>query len=311
MTDEREPSRTDLPPREPDERSKTLRRLAESAQRDVWDTLVNWRAAGRRLALLSVIETRGFTPRKSGARMLLAEDGETFGTIGGGAIERECLEAARHDLAEGGTARTLHWHLTQELGMCCGGEMSVHVELVEPDPAVTIFGGGYIGRALALLAAGCGFRVTLVDERDEWADPAAVPGARIECRDPEAFAREATWTARDFVVIVTHQHTLDQRLVETLLRRPLRFLGMVGSIPKQRKFALRLAARGFTDADIARVRSPLGVAIGASTPEEIAVSIMAELIAERRGVDIGGPDAVPRRHGVGRAMTAAKVEANT
>ena len=297
-------------PREPDERypHSALRRLAGAGESNVWDTLVRWRAAGRRLVLLSVIETRGFTPRKPGARMLLAEDGETFGTIGGGAIERECLEAARHDLAEGGTARTLRWHLTQELGMCCGGEMAVHVELVEPDPALTIFGAGYIGRALALIAAGCGFRVTLVDERPEWANAEAAPGARIECRDPEGFAREAAWTARDFVVIVTHQHTLDQRLVETLLKRPLRFLGMVGSIPKQRKFALRLAARGFGDADIARVRSPLGVAIGASTPEEIAVSIMAELIAERRGIDIGGPDAVPRRHGAARAAAAAEVK---
>jgi len=291
--------------RQPDE---AWRRLAASAAGDVWDTLVRWRAAGRRLALLSVIETRGFTPRKPGARMLLAEDGETFGTIGGGAIERECLEAARHDLAEGGTARTLRWHLTQELGMCCGGEMAVHVELVEPDPALTIFGAGYIGRALALLAAGCGFRVTVVDERPEWTHPAAMPGARVECRECEAYAREAAWTARDFVVIVTHQHTLDQRLVETLLKRPLRFLGMVGSIPKQRKFALRLAARGFGDADIARVRSPLGVAIGATTPEEIAVSIMAELIAERRGIDIGGPDAVPRRHGAARAAAPAEAE---
>jgi xanthine dehydrogenase accessory factor len=128
----------------------------------------------------------------------------------------------------------------------------------------------------------------------------------VVCRAPEEFARETRFEPRDYAVIVTHDHGLDQRVVEALLPRPLAFLGMIGSVPKQRKFAMRLAARGFAEADIARLRSPLGVAIGAATPEEIAVSVMAEIIAARRGVPLGPAWTPPARHGEETALAARR-----
>jgi xanthine dehydrogenase accessory factor len=112
---------------------------------------------------------------------------------------------------------------------------------------------------------------------------ARFPTSRVVLRAPEAYVRELETTAEDYAVIVTHDHALDQLLVQTLLERPLRFLGMIGSVPKYRKFVLRLRARGFGEAEIARLRTPLGADIGAETPEEIAVSVMAELVAVRRG----------------------------
>jgi len=248
----------------------------------VWTVLERWRAERRRFVLATVTESRGFTPRKPGAHMLLAEDGATAGTIGGGAIEKEVLDAARELLASGGSV-TLRRHLTAELGMCCGGEMAVFLEVLEPAPALLLFGAGYIAGALAALAATCGFAVTVVDERPEWASAERFPAARVELREPEAYLRGLELRGDEFAVVVTHDHALDQRLVQELLRRPLRFVGMIGSIPKQRKFALRLRARGFGDAEIARLQTPLGVSIGADTPEEIAVSVMAQLIAVRRG----------------------------
>jgi xanthine dehydrogenase accessory factor len=133
------------------------------------------------------------------------------------------------------------------------------------------------------VAAGCGFDVTVIDGRAEWATQSRFPTSHVVQQAADDFARALQTTDRDFVVIVTHDHALDQRLVQTLLDRPCRFLGMVGSIPKQRKFALRLKARGFSDEQIAVLRSPLGLPIGAATPEEIAVSVIAELIAVRRG----------------------------
>ena len=175
--------------------------------------------------------------------------------------------------------------------------MSLLIENVESAPALCVFGAGHIGSALAALAAGCGFRVTVVDERPEWADAARFPRAVVHCRAPEEYAREVSLAAGDYVVVATHDHGLDDRLVEELLRRPLAFLGMIGSASKQRKFSLRLQARGFPDADIARLRTPLGVAIGATTPEEIAVSAMAEIIAVRRGAPVGSPSVPPARHG--------------
>ena len=277
--------------------------LGGGRRAEVWEAIALWRAAGRRFVLATVVETRGFTPRKGGAHMLIAGDGQTWGTIGGGAIENEVLKEAGVRLREGG-ASTLRRHLTQELGMCCGGEMSVFLEVVEPAPALWIFGAGYIAKPLAAMAAGCGFDVTVVDARPEWAIEERFPGARLRVEDPVDVARALISCETDSVVIVTHDHGLDQRIVQHLLPRPCRFIGMVGSIPKQRKFALRLRARGFSDADIARLRTPLGIDIGADTPEEIAVSIVAELIAVRRGaVATAGWTPRPAAGGAGGASS--------
>lgn len=248
----------------------------------VWEVLQRWRAERRRFVLATVTESRGYTPRKPGAHMLVAREGETAGTIGGGAIEQEVLSAARALLESGGSA-TLRRHLTQELGMCCGGEMAVFLEVLEPAPRLVVFGAGYIARPLAALAASCGFEVRVVDERADWATAERFPAARVELREPEAFLHAFESNHDDFAVVATHDHALDQRLVQILLRRPFRFVGMIGSVPKQRKFALRLKARGYSSAEIARLQTPLGVSIGADTPEEIAVSVMAQLIAVRRG----------------------------
>jgi xanthine dehydrogenase accessory factor len=251
----------------------------------LWATLARWRAEHRRFALLTVVETRGSTPRKSGAHVLLAADGESVGTLGGGAIEYEALEQARAVLAKGGTA-LFRRHLSQDLGMCCGGEMSIFIETVEPKPRLFVFGAGYIGKPLVAMATACGFEVTIVDGRSEWADPARFPGAAVRCQDPEDAARALDFAPGDYACVVTHDHALDQRLVQILIRRPLRFLGMIGSRAKQRKFVQRLRGHGLGDEEIARLHTPLGLAIGASTPEEIAVSVLAQLIAVRRGIAI-------------------------
>ncbi len=123
---------------------------------EVWETLIHWRDNGRCFALLTVVDSRGFTPQKPSAHMLVARDGETFGTIGGGAIEHEVIREARGLLERGGRSILIRRHLTQELGMCCGGEMSVFIEVVGVAPRLFLLGGGYIAKPLAALAAGCG-----------------------------------------------------------------------------------------------------------------------------------------------------------
>ncbi len=251
----------------------------------VWATLERWRAERRRFALLTVVETRGSAPRRSGAHLLLGEDGRTVGSLGGGAIEHEALERARAVLARGGT-ELLHRNLTHDLGMCCGGEMTVFVEAVEPRPRLFVFGAGYIGRPLAAMATSCGFEVTVVDGRPEWADPARFPGAAVRCQEPEDAARALDLVPGDYACVLTHDHALDERVVKVLVRRPLRFLGMVGSRRKRRTFLQRLKGSGFEDEAIARLHTPLGISIGATTPEEVAVSVLAQLIAARRGAAV-------------------------
>jgi xanthine dehydrogenase accessory factor len=251
---------------------------------ELWDVVGRWRAEGRRFVMATVVQSRGFTPQKSGARMLIGSS-ETWGTIGGGAIEQEVIEKARALLEEGGSV-VLERHLTRELGMCCGGEMSVFLEVVEAAPRLVVFGAGYIAKPLAAMAAACGFEVAVVDEREEWATAERFPMAQVHLGSPESFARSWRTEGGEMAVVATHDHALDQRLVQLLLARPLRFLGMIGSVPKQRKFALRLRARGFSDQQIARLRTPLGFDIGARTPEEIALSVVAELVAVRRGAAV-------------------------
>ncbi len=273
----------------------------ERRERDVWAVLARWRAEGRRFVLLTVVEARGFTPQKPGGRMLLAEDGETAGTIGGGAIEHACLADARAMLASGDVTRMVRRQLTTELGMCCGGEMVVHLEVLEARPQLVVFGAGHVARPLAALAHECGFAVTVVDARPEWLTAERFPGATLLAREPDAAAREGEWGGEDFAVVTTHDHALDQRVVQELLPRVLRFTGLIGSLAKQRKFALRLRARGFSEDQVARLRTPVGLAIGGRTPEEIAVSIVAELVAVRRG-------AMPERGWLpsGRAVANAR-----
>jgi xanthine dehydrogenase accessory factor len=249
----------------------------------VWATLARWRAGRRRFALLTVVATRGSAPRKSGTHLLLAEDGESVGTLGGGAIEHAALARARAVLTRGGTELLRH-DLTRDLGMCCGGEMTVFIEAVEPRPRLFVFGAGYIGRPLVAMATSCGFEVTVVDGRPEWADPGRFPGAAVRCQDPEDAARALELTPADYACVVTHDHALDQRVVQVLVRRPLRFLGMIGSRSKQRRFVQRLRGHGLGDAELAALHTPLGLSIGAATPEEVAVSVLAQLIAVRRGV---------------------------
>ncbi|MBI1798897.1 MAG: xanthine dehydrogenase accessory protein XdhC [Candidatus Eisenbacteria bacterium] len=270
--------------------------------RDVWSAFERWRRERRRCVLATVTGTRGFTPRKAGAHMLIAVGGESVGTVGGGAIEHRVREEAAALLERGGTCE-LHHHLTQDLGMCCGGEMTVFLEVVESAPRLFVFGAGYIAKPLAAVAAGCGFAVTVVDARAEWASPERFPTSTVWLREPDQVARELETTDTDWAIVVTHDHACDQRVVQELLRRPLRFIGMIGSIAKQRKFALRLRARGFSDDDIARLRSPLGVEIGAQTPEEIAVSVVAELIAARHGASESHGWIPPAR--AGRALAAS------
>ena len=183
--------------------------------------------------------------------------------------------------------------------MCCGGVMRIFLERVLRPERLVIFGAGHIGGELAAAAARVGFAVTVVDERAEWAARERFPAAReILCEEPEVVLPELVLDEETYVVVVTHDHPLDQRLVRALIGRPLRFLGLVASRAKRNKFVQRMRAQGVAAEALERLRSPVGLELGAVTPAEIAVSIVAELIAVRRGSAAGAstaPSAPPAR----------------
>ena len=251
---------------------------------DVFDELVRLRREGVSCALATVVRTSGSTPRKSAARMIVIHDGETIGTIGGGRIEKEVTDATVALLTEGLAARPklMRYHLTHELGMCCGGEMEVFVEPLVPEPPLIVCGAGHVARALVPLARQVGFAPILVDDLDALATRERFPDA-LELIDSFNVRdwKDVPLDDRTYVVIVTRDHAQDQALVEQLIDRDLAYLGLIGSRRKIELFRQRLEHKGFDPQHFARLHAPIGLDIGAETPEEIAVSIVAELVKTR------------------------------
>ncbi|MCK6506687.1 xanthine dehydrogenase accessory protein XdhC [Myxococcota bacterium] len=240
---------------------------------------------GHAAALVTVVGVQGSAPRHGGARMLVYADGRTVGTVGGGVFEHRVVEQARLAIGEGRPRRYLV-HLTRDLGMCCGGEMDAFIEPLERRERLVIHGAGHVGAATARMAVPLGFQVTVVDDREELLQDADLPDAveRIEA-DPRRVLDQLPSGPLAYHLVVTHEHALDQDLVEALLPRELAWLGMIGSKTKVTRFLLRLRAAGVDPALFERLCAPVGLDIGAETPEEIAVSIAAELIRVRRRAD--------------------------
>jgi xanthine dehydrogenase accessory factor len=249
---------------------------------DVLEELIRHRRAGTPCALATVVRTSGSTPRKSAARMLVLADGQIVGTIGGGRVEKEVTDAAVALLAEGAAARAklLRYHLTHELAMCCGGEMEVFVEPMVPEPPLVVCGAGHVARALVPLARAVGFAPIVVEDLEDARVPEAVRVVdSFDVRD----WRDVPLDDNTYVVIVTRDHATDQALLEQLIGRELAYLGLIGSRRKIEMFRQRLVNKGVDERRFARLRAPIGLDIGAETPEEIAVAIVAELIQTRAG----------------------------
>jgi xanthine dehydrogenase accessory factor len=242
-----------------------------------------WRT-GRRAAFATVIGVAGSTPRSGGARMLVCDDGTTVGTIGGGALEHQAVALAAEVIRTGQPAR-LSVHLVRDLGMCCGGAVEVYVEPLQVRVPMVVFGAGHVGQAVAPVLQALEFDVTVVDDREELATPERFPGCTVECVDPRAFARETAEGPDRHWLIVTHDHQLDQDLLETLLPRTCAWVGMIGSRGKVSRFFVRFRAAGLDEALFRKLCAPVGLDLGAETPAEIAVAIAAELVRVRRRVD--------------------------
>ena len=238
-------------------------------------------ASGQAIALVTVIGAGGSTPRSGGARMLVSTEGLLAGTIGGGAFEHRMIAAAQDALRTGRPARVAA-DLRTDLGMCCGGRMEVYIEPLMPKPRLWIFGAGHVAQAVARLMPELDFAVHVIDERPEWCTSDRFSRAELHAQDPLNFIEGHDGPPPTHVLITTHDHALDQALLEVFLQRELGWLGMIGSRAKVQRFFKRLQAAGTPPETFERVSSPVGLSIGAETPEEIAIAIAAELIAERR-----------------------------
>lgn len=268
-----------------------------------------------RLALASVVETRGSGPSRIGRRFLIFEDGTFQGTIGGGPFEALVVADAGALFRDGGPTRILKWYdfFEREIesgqereptNMICGGSSRVSIELLKASPSLVILGGGHVGRALARLGRDLGYDVTVGDDREEYARPERFAAGVRAVRTTRNYDLPAGALPRGrdrYVAIVSRCWETDLAALRPWLAAdapPARYLGLIGSARKVRGVLARLAEEGVAEERLRRVRAPIGLAIGAVTPEEIAVSILAEVTAVRRGAaDPGYPWRADHRTG--------------
>jgi len=245
---------------------------------------------GEPAALVTIVRSSGSTPQRTGAKMLVFADGRTVGTIGGGCYENDALGKAREAIANGKPALVkydLNDDFVQESGLICGGQMEVYIDPIAPSPALYVIGAGHVGWNLARIAADAGFRIHVLDDREKFANAERFPFAdTIEVDDIGAWLHKADLPASAYVVVVTRGHTHDFEAVRALAARDLRYLGLIGSRAKVARIFDALESEGMPLECLQRVHAPIGLDIGAITPAEIAVSILAELIAIRHGRDV-------------------------
>jgi len=246
-------------------------------------------ARGEAAALVTVVRANGSTPQRAGAKMLVFADGRMVGTIGGGCYENDAFWKAREAITTG-RGTLLHYDLNddfaQENGLVCGGQMDVHIDPLAPAPHLYIIGAGHVGWHVANLAHSAGFRIHVVDDREKFANRERFPDADEVIVEPIAdWLHGATLQPTAYAVIVTRGHQADLEAMRSLAARDLTYLGLIGSRAKIVRISQALLADGFPAERLERVHAPIGLDIGAVTPAEIAISIVAELVAIRRGVD--------------------------
>ena len=254
---------------------------------DVYEAVAEALKRGEPAALVTIIRAQGSTPQRVGAKMLVFPDGRTVGTIGGGCYENEAFWKARaaietrqptiekYELAD---------DIAEDSGLICGGQMEVYIEPLEPAPDLYLVGAGHVSYHLARAAHEVGFKLHIIDDREKFANSERFPHAEEIVVDsiPEWLTRTKL-PAHAFAVILTRGHRHDLDAMRALAPKPIRYLGLIGSRAKVIRLSEALVAEGIAPDQLQRVHSPVGLDLGAITPQEIAVSILAEMIGVRYG----------------------------
>lgn len=253
---------------------------------DIYEEITRLRQQGRRAALATIINVRGSIPSFETAKMLVRDDGSIVGTIGGGCVEAEVWQAAR-DVMQSEKPQTLKFDLNHDpkydTGLVCGGTLEIFVEPVLPVSTLYIFGAGHVAWNLYKVARIAGFDVVVTDDRESYANRERFPEARdVYADNYEQVMAQLAPTESSYIVIVTRGHRDDMRVLRWAAETPARYIGMIGSQRKTIAIYKELEKEGIAADKLARVHAPVGIDIGAITPEEIAVAIVAEMIAIRR-----------------------------
>lgn len=241
---------------------------------------------GEAVALVTILKTQGSTPRKAGAKMVVGRDGRLRGTVGGGCVESDIFWHARR-VIETRKCEILDYDYNaddEENGLICGGKITVFIEPVLPPPRVVVVGAGHIAMPLSRIAKIAGFEVVVLDDRIKYANRERFPDADVVEAGPIAeLAKKFTLGDNAYVVIVTRGHTSDEEALRAFIEHPAAYVGLIGSVTKVEKIFKRLESDGVPREKLDEVHSPMGLDLGGSSPGEIAVSIVAEILAVRYG----------------------------
>ncbi len=253
---------------------------------DVYDEIVRLRKLGQRCALATIVQVKGSIPSYESAKLLVREDGSFVGTVGGGCVEAEVWTAAR-EVIETGKPRHLTFSLGQDAaydnGLICGGQLNIFVEPVTPQPRAFIFGGGHVSKSISKVANLAGFATVIVDDREAFANRERFPEADETYADEyEAVFPKLPVTSTSYLIIVTRGHRDDMRVLRWAVGTPAKYIAMIGSKRKTISVIHELEKEGFPRAAFEKIFAPMGLEIGAESPEEIAISVVAEMIAVRR-----------------------------
>lgn len=248
----------------------------------IYEEILRLKREGGPSALAILVQCTGSSPQKAGAKMLVRSDGSIVGTIGGGGLEAEVIQASLAAITSR-SCQTIDLELSEEYDYACGGRVLVYIEPISPEPHLIIFGAGHVAKALSLLAKFSGFRVTVADDRPEFANNENLPDAdHVLVGDFERVFSQISVDRNTYIVIATRGHRHDLEVLKDALRTEAYYIGLVGSKRKREVLFKLLEKNGLTREDIQRVLVPVGLPIGSVSPQEIAVSIMAQIIQYRR-----------------------------
>jgi xanthine dehydrogenase accessory factor len=252
---------------------------------DLFEEIVRMRKAGERGALATIVHTNGSIPSYESSRMLVREDGSISGTVGGGCVEAEVWAAAK-EVIQNEQPRKMVFNLNHDAaydaGLICGGTLEIFVEPLLPPPTLYLFGGGHVSTAVARVVGPAGFSIGIVDDRETFANKERFPMASEIYTSYEDAFEKIHPNSSSYLVIVTRGHKDDMRVLAWAVNTNARYIGMIGSKRKVISVYKALEKEGYAPEKFDHVHAPVGLEIGALTPEEIAVSIAAELIAIRR-----------------------------
>ncbi len=258
---------------------------------EIYQELVNIISKGERAVLATIINSQGSTPRKAGAKMLIKEDGSFVGTVGGGGTEHQIRQKVS-EVMRSGKPQIVRFDLSGKdgsLAMICGGQMEVFLEPILPPETLYLFGAGHTSQRTAAIAKMLGFRVVVIDPRPEYNNPDRLPDAdSLIVEEYDTAFSKLSVDENSYIVIYTTGHVVDERCLHFAVGTKAKYIGMIGSRKKAKEVKERLLQKGISPQQLERVHTPIGLEIGAETPEEIAISILAEIIKIKRTRGIRG-----------------------